>query len=122
MPLADLPPEMSTDVDRLRINLAFGRGLAWSALGDVSRAISFQEETVRLAPERADAWLELAQLSYERAQRFADSALAIVPPPSSASSGSCDSVDAPAMRATYLLRLAERDRPGNPQQFGMQQR
>ena len=30
---------------------------------------------MRLAPERADAWLELAQL-YERVQRFADSALA----------------------------------------------
>lgn len=72
---ADLAPQTSTDVDRIRVNLAFGRGLAWSALGDVSRAISFQEETVRLAPERADAWLELAQL-YERVQRFADSALA----------------------------------------------
>jgi tetratricopeptide (TPR) repeat protein len=69
---ANLPPQTATGVNRLRVNLAFGRGLAWSALGDVSRAISFQEETVRLAPERADAWLELMRL-YERVQRFADS-------------------------------------------------
>ncbi len=30
-------------------NLARGRARAWSELGDVQRAISFQEETVRLA-------------------------------------------------------------------------
>jgi cytochrome c-type biogenesis protein CcmH/NrfG len=37
----------------------------------VRRAISFAEETVRLRPERAQDWLELAEL-YDRDQRFED--------------------------------------------------
>ncbi|MFI5109783.1 MAG: tetratricopeptide repeat protein [Terriglobales bacterium] len=51
--------------------LARGRARAWSELGDVRRAISFQEETVRLAPDRAIDWLELARL-YDREQRSQD--------------------------------------------------
>jgi len=51
--------------------LAHGRAVAWSELGDLDRAISFQEKTVKLAPDRADYWLELADL-YERQQRMAD--------------------------------------------------
>ena len=48
--------------------LAHGRARAWSELGDFDRAIPFQEETVKLAPDRASDWLELADL-YERRQR-----------------------------------------------------
>jgi tetratricopeptide (TPR) repeat protein len=52
-------------------NVAHGRAMAWNAQGDVRRAISFAEETVKLRPERAQDWLELAEL-YDRADRFAD--------------------------------------------------
>jgi len=52
-------------------NVAHGRAMAWSAQGDVGRAISFAEETVRLRPERAQDWLALADL-YDREQRFED--------------------------------------------------
>ena len=52
-------------------NVAHGRAMAWNAQGDVRRAISFAEETVRLRPERAQDWLELAEL-YDREQRFED--------------------------------------------------
>ncbi len=52
-------------------NLAHGRARAWSELGDWKRAISFQEETVRLAPDRVGDWLELANL-YDREQRSQD--------------------------------------------------
>ncbi len=65
-------------------HLAGGRARAWSELGDVQRAISFQEETVRLAPDSALDWLDLARL-YDRerrsqdAQRARDRAAAIQP-------------------------------------------
>jgi tetratricopeptide (TPR) repeat protein len=52
-------------------NLARGRAMAWSQLGDLKRAISFQEQTVGLAPDRASDWLELANL-YDREQRSED--------------------------------------------------
>lgn len=52
-------------------HLAGGRARAWSELGDVKRAISFQEETVRLVPDNALDWLELAHL-YDREQRSQD--------------------------------------------------
>jgi tetratricopeptide (TPR) repeat protein len=52
-------------------NVAHGRAMAWNAQGDVRRAISFAEETVRLRPERAQDWLELAEL-YDRADRSGD--------------------------------------------------
>jgi tetratricopeptide (TPR) repeat protein len=52
-------------------NLAHGRAVAWSALGDLDRAVSFEEETVRLSPERAGDWLQLSNL-YERQGRLAD--------------------------------------------------
>jgi cytochrome c-type biogenesis protein CcmH/NrfG len=45
--------------------------MAWSALGDLQRAISFAEETVTMRPERSEDWLELAKL-YDREQRFDD--------------------------------------------------
>jgi len=52
-------------------NVAHGRALAWSALGNLQRAISFQEETVRLTPDRSDDWIYLADL-YEQAGRSED--------------------------------------------------
>jgi tetratricopeptide (TPR) repeat protein len=51
--------------------LAYGRALAWNALGDVPRAITFEEETVRLTPDRSDDWTLLAQW-YESQKRIAD--------------------------------------------------
>lgn len=61
---------MSED-DSFFANVAHGRAIAWNAQGDVRRAISFAEETTRLRPEKAQDWLELADL-YDRAKRFAD--------------------------------------------------
>ncbi|HXP47430.1 MAG TPA: hypothetical protein VN810_09160 [Terriglobales bacterium] len=57
-------------------NLARGRARAWSELGDMQRAISFQEETVRLVPDSALDWLELARL-YDREQRSQDAQRAL---------------------------------------------
>jgi tetratricopeptide (TPR) repeat protein len=42
--------------------LAHGRSVAWKALGDVKQAVAFEEDAVRLAPDRSGDWLELAQL------------------------------------------------------------
>lgn len=42
--------------------LAHGRAMSWEALGNMSQAIAFEEQTVTLAPERKDDWLELARL------------------------------------------------------------
>jgi tetratricopeptide (TPR) repeat protein len=52
-------------------NVAAGRARAWSELGDLKRAIAFAEESVRLAPDRAAGWLQLANL-YSRDQRAGD--------------------------------------------------
>ena len=43
-----------------RANVAHGQALAWKALGNFKQAVSFEEEAVRLAPDRSDDWLELA--------------------------------------------------------------
>jgi tetratricopeptide (TPR) repeat protein len=61
----------STDSSFLA-SLAHGRALAWSALGDLKHAVSCEEETVRLAPERYDDWLYLANL-YDREGRITES-------------------------------------------------
>lgn len=42
-------------------NLSHGQAVAYEALRDIKRAISFEEETVRLAPERQDDWLLLGK-------------------------------------------------------------
>jgi tetratricopeptide (TPR) repeat protein len=61
-----LPPQPSTLVDKSFLaNLARGHALSWSALGDLNRAIVFQQEAVRLAPEMPENWLYLANL-YDR--------------------------------------------------------
>lgn len=46
-------------------NLAHGRALAWDALGDAYRAVSSEEEAVRLMPNRPEQWAMLAGL-YDR--------------------------------------------------------
>jgi tetratricopeptide (TPR) repeat protein len=50
--------------------IATGRAKAWYQLGDVARAVSFQEDAVRLAPNDAKLWLGLADL-YEKQGRTA---------------------------------------------------
>jgi tetratricopeptide (TPR) repeat protein len=45
-----------------------GRAAAWSALGNLKQATSFEEQAVTLDPEAADAWSHLAKL-YERQGR-----------------------------------------------------
>ena len=55
----------------LLASLAHGRALAWKQLGDYSRAISFQEQTVQLAPSRSPDWWDLADL-YEHEHRVDD--------------------------------------------------
>lgn len=42
--------------------IATGRAKAWYQLGDVAKAVSFQEEAVKLAPTDAKLWLGLADL------------------------------------------------------------
>jgi tetratricopeptide (TPR) repeat protein len=42
--------------------IATGRARAWYQLGDVARAVSFQEDAVKLAPKDAKLWLGLADL------------------------------------------------------------
>lgn len=43
-------------------NLAHGQAMAYEALSDIKRAIFFEEETVRLTPDRQTDWLELGKL------------------------------------------------------------
>jgi tetratricopeptide (TPR) repeat protein len=52
-------------------NLSHGQAAAYEALGDVNRAIAFEEATVRLTPERREDWLELAKL-YDLSRRPQD--------------------------------------------------
>jgi tetratricopeptide (TPR) repeat protein len=51
-----------------RIDVARVRAAAWSALGNSAQAIVFEQQAAQLGPERADIWLELANL-YERGGR-----------------------------------------------------
>lgn len=67
-----LPPQPATsDNNSFLANVAHGRALGWSVLGNLHRAIFFEEETVRLAPDRSDDWTFLANL-YERNGQLAD--------------------------------------------------
>jgi Flp pilus assembly protein TadD len=69
--VASLPPGAAITDNAVLPDVAHGRAMAWSLAGDLGRAISYEEEAVRLRPQRADAWLDLANL-YDRQQRFAD--------------------------------------------------
>jgi tetratricopeptide (TPR) repeat protein len=54
-----------------KFDVAQGRAACWRALGDLTRATSFQEEAVQLDPDAADAWSHLAKL-YGRQGRVTD--------------------------------------------------
>ncbi len=64
------PAAMKQDA-AFRSNLARGRAMAWKALGDLPRAVSLADDAVRLTPDRAEDWMELAQL-YELEGRGED--------------------------------------------------
>ncbi|HEY5175681.1 MAG TPA: tetratricopeptide repeat protein [Terriglobales bacterium] len=66
-------PEVTNATGRgsFRYNVATGRARAYEILGDVQRAISYQEEAIRLAPDAPQPWLNLAQL-YHLDGRSAD--------------------------------------------------
>jgi hypothetical protein len=66
--VAGLPPRGG---NTLLADVAHGRAAAWDALGDLQRAVSLAEETVRLRPTSSEDWLILAKL-YDREQRFED--------------------------------------------------
>ena len=52
-------------------NLSHGQAAAYEALRDIKRAISYEEEAVRLAPDRQEDWLKLAKL-YDLDGRYGD--------------------------------------------------
>jgi Flp pilus assembly protein TadD len=66
--VAGLPPRGG---NTFLADIAHGRAAAWEALGDLQRAVSLAEETVRLRPTSSEDWLILAKL-YDREQRFED--------------------------------------------------
>src|SRR5215831_9574054 len=66
--VAGLPPRGG---NAFLADVAHGRAAAWDALGDLQRAVSLAEETVRLRPTSSEDWLILAKL-YDREQRFED--------------------------------------------------
>jgi Flp pilus assembly protein TadD len=67
-----LPARYDLMVDnRFLANIAHGRARSCFYLGDLRRAISFEEEATRLLPDDADVWLQLAEL-YDRAGRTYD--------------------------------------------------
>jgi tetratricopeptide (TPR) repeat protein len=70
--------------------VATGRAKAWYQLGDVEKAVSFQEDAVRLAPSDGKLWLGLADL-YQAQGRMAEAeqarARATAPPAPAASVG-----------------------------------
>jgi tetratricopeptide (TPR) repeat protein len=69
--MTSLPPRPAITGKTIFADMVHGRSMAWSQLGDLRRAISYAEELVRLQPERAGNWLDLATL-YDRRQRFDD--------------------------------------------------
>lgn len=70
--IATQPPRAATIADKsFFANAAHGRSVAWGALGNLQLAVSFEEETVRLAPDRSDDWIYLANL-YDQAGRSED--------------------------------------------------
>jgi tetratricopeptide (TPR) repeat protein len=70
--IGSLPPQAATSGDKsFSANVAHGQALAWSALGDLRKAVLSEEETLRLSPDRYDDWLYLANL-YEREGRPGD--------------------------------------------------
>jgi Flp pilus assembly protein TadD len=66
--VAGLPP---LGGDAFLADVAHGRASAWDALGDLHRAVSLAEETVRLRPSSSEDWQILAKL-YDREGRSED--------------------------------------------------
>jgi len=72
---ASVPADSDLSVDAtVHANIAHGRARAWFYLGDLRRAIRFEEEAARLIPD-PNLWLQLADL-YDRAGRPADASRA----------------------------------------------
>jgi tetratricopeptide (TPR) repeat protein len=70
--VASLPPGRAVPGgNAFFADVAHGRAAAWDALGDLQRAVSLAEETVKLRPSSSEDWLMLANL-YDREQRFED--------------------------------------------------
>jgi len=71
-----LPAKPEPAVDNAFLaTLAHGRAVSWYGLGDLRRAISFEEQALKLGSGGADAWTQLAGL-YDRAGRNEDAAKA----------------------------------------------
>ena len=66
--VAGLPPHGG---NLFLADVAHGRAAAWDALGDLHRAVSLAEETVRLRPSSSEDWQILAKL-YDREGRSED--------------------------------------------------
>ena len=60
-----------TGAKSFRFDVARGRSAAWDVSGDLEKAVFFQEEATRLAPDDAGAWSRLAKL-YQRQGRVTD--------------------------------------------------
>ena len=60
-----------TGAKSFRFDVARGRSAAWDVSGDLEKAVFFQEEATRLAPDDAGAWSRLAKL-YQRQGRLTD--------------------------------------------------
>jgi len=66
------PPNLkAVDNGKFDFTVAQGRSGAWDELGDMEKAISWQEEAARLAPDVPQPWRRLAQF-YERQGRTED--------------------------------------------------
>ncbi|MGA2132865.1 MAG: tetratricopeptide repeat protein [Bryobacteraceae bacterium] len=62
---SSLPPHPELLVnDAFLANTAHGRARSWYRLGDVGRAISYEEEATRLLPGNAALWRQLAELYF----------------------------------------------------------
>ena len=66
----NLPAQYDLIVDKAFLaNLAHGRSRSWYYLGDLQRAVAFEEQATRIFPENAELWIQLAEL-YQSAGRF----------------------------------------------------
>lgn len=52
----------ASDNGSFHFRVAQGRSAAWTQLGNLDRAIAFEEEAVRLQPNAAPLWNQLSQM------------------------------------------------------------
>jgi len=72
-----LPPHPELLVnDAFLANNAHGRAQSWYRLGDLRRAIDYEEEATRLLPASSELWRHLAEV-YRAAGRMPDAARAL---------------------------------------------